>query len=260
MDLIGFDHSLASVVLLMGLLAASGVMSGLAGFGFSAIGAASIWILPPAQAVPLLMCLSTANQLLSILCLRESMPPLRNWWPNGPGPYLAGGLVGLLPGVWILVTAPVALLTLALGCVLLAYTLWGWIGPKPAQPRPAGGWAALLVGVAGGVIGGFSAFPGAAVVVWTGLRGLPKQQVRAIVQPYILVMQVAALAMLAISRPGAFDRGFLVLLGLTMPVVLPLTLAGVWLYRRLDDGRFRRIALLLLAISGSGMVLRSLAA
>jgi hypothetical protein len=53
------------------------------------------------------------------------------------------------------------------------------------------GWKpAAAVGAAGGIIGGFSAFPGAMPVVYMGLRGLSKAETRAITQPYILVDQI----------------------------------------------------------------------
>ena len=52
----------------------SGVMSGLSGFGFSAIGAASLLILPPILQVPLFQALSAGNQLLSAEQLRKDMP------------------------------------------------------------------------------------------------------------------------------------------------------------------------------------------
>ena len=52
----------------------SGVMSGLSGFGFSAIGATTLLLLAPILQVPLFQTLSTGNQLLSAGQLREDMP------------------------------------------------------------------------------------------------------------------------------------------------------------------------------------------
>ena len=65
----------------------------------SAIGALCLWLLPPKLGVPLLMSLSTANQLLSIGQLKADMRPLRDWWPDGPAPYLLGGLIGVPIGL-----------------------------------------------------------------------------------------------------------------------------------------------------------------
>ena len=60
------------IAALMAILFSAGVMSGLSGFGFSAIGALSLLLLKPTLAVPLLMALSTINQLLSL----EQLLPL----------------------------------------------------------------------------------------------------------------------------------------------------------------------------------------
>ncbi len=62
---------------LVAILATSALMSGLSGFGFSAIGAFCLWLLPPTLGVPLLMSLSTANQLMSIGQLKADMKPPR---------------------------------------------------------------------------------------------------------------------------------------------------------------------------------------
>jgi hypothetical protein len=53
----------------------SGFVSGLSGFGFSAVGALTLWLLPPVEAIPLLMALSTANQLTSIHGLKSDLVP-----------------------------------------------------------------------------------------------------------------------------------------------------------------------------------------
>ena len=53
LSLLVSDLSLAHVAMLVAILAASAVMSGLSGFGFSAIGALSLFVLPPLLAVRL---------------------------------------------------------------------------------------------------------------------------------------------------------------------------------------------------------------
>jgi hypothetical protein len=117
-----------------------------------------------------------------------------------------------------------------------------------------------VVGMVGGLIGGFTAFPGAAVVVWTGLRQLPKRESRSIVQPYILGLQLISLTLLALQRPETFSKTFWVILLITVPVVLPGTLLGVNLYRSLSDVNFRRITFFLLGASGLGLLLKGVAA
>ena len=51
----------------------AGVVSGLSGFAFSAVAACVLWLLPPLQAVPLIMLLSACGQLLTAGRLRKEM-------------------------------------------------------------------------------------------------------------------------------------------------------------------------------------------
>jgi hypothetical protein len=90
-----------------GILSFSGLVSGLSGFAFSAIGSSCLLLMPPTLAIPLLMALSAANQLMSIGQLRAEMP--KRWnevWPGGYGPYVLGGNSWRAP--WDLAPEPLA--------------------------------------------------------------------------------------------------------------------------------------------------------
>jgi hypothetical protein len=251
----------SQIAMLAVILAASALMSGLSGFGFSAIGALSLWLLPPKMGVPLLMALSTANQFMSLGQLKADMKPLREWWPEGPAPYLLGGVVGVPIGLTILHSLPTSSLMLIFGGFLVLYAAYSMLKPESLHLELKGGWAiSSVVGALGGVIGGFTAFPGAAVVVWSGLRRLPKTESRSIVQPYILGMQVLSLATLAVQHPETFNRGFWTLLAISVPIVLPGTLVGVNLYRSLSDINFRRVTFMLLGVSGFGLLAKAASA
>jgi uncharacterized membrane protein YfcA len=250
----------ATLVALVAIVGASGLMSGLSGFGFSAIGALCLWLVPPKLGVPLLMGLSTLNQLLSIGQLKADMKPLREWWPGGPGPYLIGGFIGVPFGLAILHSLPTSSLMTIFGSLLVIYAAYSILKPDSLAVS-AGGWmTSLLVGATGGIVGGFTAFPGAAVVVWTGLQQLPKSESRAIVQPYILGLQIVSILLLAFQHPETFGPTYWSLLLITTPVVLPCTLLGVYLYRHLSDINFRRIAYVLLGTSGVGLLVKGAAA
>jgi uncharacterized membrane protein YfcA len=249
------------IAVLACILAASAVMSGLSGFGFSAIGALCLWLLPPKQGVPLLMSLSTANQLMSLGQLKADLKPLKEWWPDGPTPYLLGGFVGVPVGLSILHSLPTAALMVMFGGFLVIYAAYSMLKPESLHVGLKGGpMSSSLVGFAGGVIGGFTAFPGAAVVVWSGLRQLPKRESRSIVQPYILGLQVISLTMLAFQHPETFNRAFFILLAISVPVVLPGTLLGVNLYKSLSDINFRRVTFILLGVSGAGLLAKAVSA
>jgi len=260
-SLLHSGYSWQTMLPICGILGVSGLMSGLSGFGFSAIGALSLWFMPPTLGVPLLMSLSTANQLMSLGQLRADLAPWREWWPHGPTPYLMGGLLGVPIGLAILHALPTATLMLVFGGVLVIYAAYSIFKPASLHVAVKGGAVSSgLVGMAGGVIGGFTAFPGAAVVVWSGLRQLPKRESRSIVQPYILGLQLISLTLLAFERPETFSKTFWIILLITVPVVLPGTLLGVNLYRNLSDVNFRRITFLLLGVSGLGLLLKGVAA
>src|SRR3984893_4908696 len=257
-SLIATEFPLSTLPILVCILGVSAIMSGLSGFGFSAIGALCLWLLPPKLGVPLLMTLSSANQLMSLGKLKADLKPLRQWWPDGPAPYLAGGLVGVPAGLAILHSLPTSTLMAIFGGFLIIYAAYSMLKPESLHVSYKSSWvAASLVGALGGVIGGFTAFPGAAVVVWRGLRRLPKRESRSIVQPYILGLQLVSLAMLAVKHPETFDRTYWSLLIITVPIVLPCTLLGVNLYKSLSDVNFRRITFMLLGTSGLGLLIKA---
>jgi len=247
-----------TIALLVLILAASALMSGLSGFGFSAIGALCLILLPPKLGIPLLMTLSAANQVMSLRQLKADMRPIKHWWPDGPAPYLLGGLVGVPVGLAILGALPTSDLMLVFGAFLVLYAAYSLARPHGAHTTVQGGWlASSLVGMSGGVIGGFTAFPGAAVVVWNGLRHVPKREARAIVQPYIFVLQILSIALLAVQRPETFNSTYWWLVAITVPVVLPCTLMGVKLYHSLSDINFRRVTFILLGVSGLGLLIKA---
>jgi hypothetical protein len=67
-----------------------------------------------------------------------------------------------------------------------------------------------------------------------------------------------SLATTAYAYPAVFGRHFWTLLVITMPIVLPGTIGGVYLYRRVSDVNFKRISLVLLGLSGIGLLVKVL--
>jgi uncharacterized membrane protein YfcA len=252
---VGF--STRELVAIEAILFLSGTMSGLSGFGFSAVGAATLMFMPPVTEAPLLQTLSKANQLLSIEQLRHDMPKSwREFWA-GPGFCILGGIPGAYAGIWMLSTLPAQLLMTVFGSMLVLYSLYSLFKPKSFVLKGCDGpIASMIVGFIGSAFGGFTAFPGAAVVVWLGLRNVPKEKNRAIVQPYIILSQVFSLILIAAQHAEYFSHRYWILLLWTLPAVLPGTLTGVMIYRRISDVNFRRISFILLGLSGGALLLR----
>src|SRR5581483_8142474 len=210
-------------------LFAAGFVSGLAGFAFSAVGALILLLIEPRLAVPLLQGLSTVNQFASISKLREEMPrTLEQWWPNGPGPAILGGFLGVPVGVWILNQLPAITLTLIIGVLITTYALFSFFKPDRVVLRGCdGALSGILVGAMGGALGGFTAFPGMTVVVWTALRDTPKSVTRSIVQPFVVALQIFALVTNGMLHPAVFSMRYWLLFALLVPIVLPGTMTGV---------------------------------
>jgi uncharacterized membrane protein YfcA len=250
--------SMSRLCCLLVIIFLSGVMSGFSGFGFSAIGAVSLVFLPPTLQVPLFQALSTGNQFLSAGTLREEMPmSAKSFWA-GPGPCMLGGLIGAPIGIWLLAHLPAGRLTAMFGVLLVGYAAYSLLKPPALRLRgvdsPIIGGA---VGLLGGMVGGFTAFPGAPVVVWIGLRGLTKAQHRAVLQPYLIMSQVYALILMALLHPAYLGQQFWLLLALGLPAVVPGTLTGVGIYRRTSDVGFRRVLYMPLAISGVALLAKT---
>ena len=243
-----------------GILGLSGLVSGLSGFAFSAIGSACLLLMPPTLAVPLLMALSAANQCMSIGQLRADMPSRwKEIWPGGYGPYVLGGVLGVPIGIWLLNHLPAARLMLVFGVILTVYSVYSLLKPPDLKMKGSGGAnIGMTVGFIGGTLGGFTAFPGAPVVIWTGLQNIPKRITRSIVQPYILVLQLVSLATDVYTHPSAFGMRFWILLAILIPIVLPGTMTGVFLYRRMSDVNFKRISYILLGLSGAGLLIKAI--
>jgi len=254
-----------AAILLITIYAASATFSGFSGFGFPAIGSLTMVVLAPQLAIPLLISLSLATQALGSVALwREFRDPTRrslqrHGVASGVGPYLIGGVSGLPLGLLLLSHAPAKLLMQVVGTVVVCYAVWSLLKPAAAllHRTRQGPWSSLLVGAAGGVLGGCAAFPGLAVVIWTGLIGASKESSRSLTRSFILAMQTIALSLLLITHPHWFNVGFWTLFLLALPTTLLFFQLGVAIHRCTGDSSCRRITLIALGCAGLGLLFKS---
>src|SRR5438309_11728867 len=88
---------------------------------------------------------------------------------------------------------------MAVGAILVLFSLWNLFRPSLASMARAGVTADGAVGVVNGVIGGATGLAGIAAVIWCSLRGWPPAEQRAVFQP----SGVAVFAMSALWLGGA---------------------------------------------------------
>ena len=234
------------IVTLLSIFAGS-LAAGLAGFAFSAISGAILfhW-LTPLEAVPLLLACSITTQLISIARLWRTMQ-----WRQCL-PYLGGGFAGIPVGTELLKDINPSIFAAWFGAFLVCYSLYTLLRPTVAF-KGGGRFAEVAVGFAGGITGGATAFPGALPTIWCNARGLSKIDQRGIVQPFIFLMQIAAI--FYFSRLGIFAPSTWQTFIWCVPSVLAGTWLGLSLFERVDESKFRRIVLLFLLVSGATLIL-----
>jgi hypothetical protein len=228
---------------------AGALVSGVAGFAFSAVaGAMLLHVLPPLEAVPLMMICSIAVQTASLVALRRSM----RW--KGSLVLILGGVVGIPPALWLLQSVDTWTFRVGFGVFLVLYSAYMVFRPAVARLREAEKrMHGAVVGFAGGLVGGLTAMPGALPTIWCDLRGMPKDQQRGLVQPFIAAMQVVALAVLfahhSLSAKVLIDAAF------GLPALAAGTMVGIILFGKMNEALFRRTILAVLFIAGLGLAL-----
>lgn len=214
-------------------------VSGFSGFAFSPVAGLFVFVLlPPALAVPLLMACSIILQSASLVFLRRSLQF------TGLGPMLMGGAAGTPVALMLFQHIDGGTFTLTFAWFLAAYAVAMLARPRVAGGVPGGPAARAAVGFTGGVIGGLTAMPGAAPVIYSDLRGDPKEVQRAMVQPFILAMQVLSTGLMAAT--GLIGWEVLRLLALCLPALATGGTLGLALFGRAPAAGFRRAVLLIL--------------
>lgn len=230
---------------------AAALVSSVAGFAFSAICGALLFHLvgDPVHAVEIMMVCSVGGQATMVWSLRHKI----EW--QALTPFLIGGAFGLPVGLYILMHADTHLLLHLIGALLVAYA--GIMLFR--RPVVIARQSALRDGVAGflgGLTGGIAAFPGASVTIWCGLKGWNKERQRGLYQPFILLLQLAAIAIMAArDLAGLQGHDFDWSGVLYLPVMLLGTSLGMALFAWLNDKQFARWVNVLLIVSGASLLL-----
>src|SRR5262245_55586459 len=206
---------------------AGAFVAGLSGFAFGLV-AASLWlyVLTPLQSASLIVGFGLLVQGYSVWKLRKALDWRKLW------PFVIGAVLGVPAGVTLLTWADPRSVRIAVGFILITYSLYGFFRPqlKFAAAPPA---ADAAVGFFNGMLGGLTGLAGIIVTIWCNLRGLPKEVQRATFQPVAVVVFVMAALWLGVKGSLTIETAKLFLLG------LPFLFAGTWLglklFGRIDE-------------------------
>jgi len=234
------------VALIAAIVFAAALVSSIAGFAFSALAGAALaqLSLAPTEAVEIMLVCSIAIQAYSVAAIGGSI----DW--RRLAPFLAGGVLTVPLGVALLTRASATVFALGLGVLLVAYGAYMLLRRSEIVVQ-GGRLADAAIGAVGGVTGGLAAFPGAFVTVWCGMRGWSKDEQRAVFQPYILAMQLVALALLHSSAPAAQSRPSVLVL---VPTVVLAAHLGIAVFRKLSNRQFNCVVHGLLIAAGATLL------
>lgn len=225
--------------------AAGGFVNGLAGFG-TALFALAFWlnILPPQQAVAIILIMSTLGSVQGVYFIRSTIAANSGRLLQFLLPALAGVPLGLMMLEYIEADT----LKLVIGFFMLFYG--GFFILRRSLPLLVGdrGYTQAVIGFVSGILGGAASLSGALPTMWCALRPWPKAEQRAVLQPFsVVVLAVSAMILFA---KGIYDSQTLILIAITLPITLLTAHWGLAVYHRLQDTQFKRLLIILMFVSG----------
>ncbi len=241
------------LALLIAGAAVGGFVNGLAGFG-TALFALGFWLqaFPPVQAVAMIVVTASVTGLQGLWLVRREV--LAN--PRRLLRFLIPALIGIPAGAALLTWIDPHWLKLAIAALMLIYGgffLFRRSLPAIEAPTPM---TDAGIGLVGGVMGGLAGLSGALPAMWCALRPWPKRETRAVLQPFNMAVLTISAVLLALR--GAYTPEVLGAMAIAMVVAISAAQAGIMVFHRLGDHRFRRLLIGLMFVSGAVLGVREL--
>ena len=233
---------------------AGGFMNGFSGTG-TALFAMGFFlaVLEPRTAVAVVALISVLAGLQGAWVVRQAISAN----PRRLMRFLIPGLIGVPLGISLLDHVDAQSLRFLVAILLIVYG--GFFGFRRALPKfeRSTPLADMGVGLTSGVLGGLASLSGSLPVIWLSLRPWPKAEVRAVLQPFNLVILSVTVVLLAFG--GAYTRETWLALAVALPAGLVAAQIGIWLFKRVTDDQFRRTLIILCLALGVGILIRELA-
>lgn len=235
-----------TILILAGALF-GGFVNGLSGFGTTLV-ALPFWV----HAVPPVV----AAQLGAAGGVIGNAQTLRAIWPSirwrAVAPFIVPGLVGVPVGTALLPLLDARSFKLGVGFILVIFCLFQLAGRNRLRLLGGGRAADAAVGFAGGFLGGLAGMSGPLPTMWASLRGLGKDDKRALFQSFNTVTLTAMLFASAVQGLMSWQFGRALLISLPGSIVG--ARLGHWAYFRLAAHHYDRAVLGLMLLSGISLL------
>lgn len=219
------------------------------GFGSAMVPMSLLPILMPVEtAAPLVTLASATLELILLYRFRGSIRIAAVWR------LALAALIGVPLGALGLSKVPSRYILGGLGCILVAYSLYGLLLPKlPQTKNPL--WA-YVAGFVSGVLGGAYNTSGAPIIVYGSTQTWSSDEFRGNLQGFYLLVDAAVL----IGRvwQGQFTRRVIELSPWALVPLLVGIGVGAVLERRIRPAVFRRLVLGLLLLMGGRLLFMAL--
>jgi len=169
--------------------AVAGLVQGISGFAF-AMAAMSIWVwgVEPQLAAVMAVFGGLTGQIISVIRVR------RGWHLQLLWPFVLGSVMGIPIGTRLLPLLDPNRFKLVLGGMLVVCCSAMLATSRLPRITTGGRWADAGVGLLGGIMAPLSGFSGLAPALWCTLRGYNKDEHRAVLQNFNLIVLSATLA------------------------------------------------------------------
>jgi uncharacterized protein len=229
--------------------AVGGLVQGISGFAFAMV-AQAIWVWGVEPSVTAVMAVfgGVTGQIISAIRIR------RGWHLSILWPFVAGSAIGIPIGNRLLAYLDPHRFKLVLGSLLVVCCSAMLASSKLPQIRRGGRPADAFVGLLGGIMSPLSGFSGLAPALWATVRGYTKDEHRAVIQNFNLI--VLSATFLGFVWSGRVHREMLPRMALIAAALIPPSIYGSKIYVGMSPAAFRKGVLWLLVGAGAAMLLR----
>jgi uncharacterized membrane protein YfcA len=233
--------------------AVAGLVQGISGFAFAMV-AMSIWVwgVEPQLAAVMAVFGGWFGQVISAMRIR------RGWYPAILLPFVIGSAIGIPIGQRLLPYLDPSQFKLVLGSLLVICCSMMLATSKLPHIKSGGKVADAGVGLLGGVMAPISGFSGLAPALWASLRGYNKDEHRAVLQNFNLIVLSATVA--SNVWAGRLNRSHVPQMAIVAGTLILPAIWGSKIYVGMSAAAFRKTVLWLLVGAGATMLLAALRA